>query len=307
MYNPNNYIATQTTLGENTQQTHQMPAKNTVGSANTGTLNYLRDMKVFDSELIPEKARKVVEEVKEFTAKDILGIKTPNWNTSTYVDKMKSYERQVPLDKKKFEIRSGLRDENPVPIKSKNTYEGTDSRNNYTGWNVSVEVTTKELKKNYETVNSLSKEKAKRANSTLLEKGKYTRPEAMQQTFIQQAREEKAKEDELRQKIRQDYLHECPSASKEKVEANVFKRVAQLKLKQKQAQQAQIISTEETFKPNMKKTIKHRKVKVYYHDGAWVHSQVAQKEAWSCCMNEDYNSKGCCIKKRDLDRWQTTL
>lgn len=49
-------------------------------------MNYLRDMKAFSSDHVPDKTRKVVEEVKEFKAPDILGIKKPEWNTSTYVN-----------------------------------------------------------------------------------------------------------------------------------------------------------------------------------------------------------------------------
>lgn len=36
---------------------------------------------------------------------------------------------------------------------------------------------------------------------------------------------------ELRAKIREEYKYECPEASDEKIAANVFKRVAEYKLK----------------------------------------------------------------------------
>jgi len=51
------------------------------------------------------------------------------------VDRTKYYSDQIPLEKKKFEIRQGLRDFNePEASKTKanKMWSGTETRNNYT-------------------------------------------------------------------------------------------------------------------------------------------------------------------------------
>lgn len=88
-------------------------AKNLVGSVKSGALNYIRDIKAFDSSLVPNEVtviqtREKVDYVKEFKAPDILGLKKPEWNNSTHVIKHKSYADQVPFAKRKFDVRTNL-------------------------------------------------------------------------------------------------------------------------------------------------------------------------------------------------------
>ena len=60
--------------------------------------------------------------IKEFITPDILGIKTPEWNSSTYLNRMHKYEEQTTFDKKRFEIRAGLRDEQTLPPRPNKIY-----------------------------------------------------------------------------------------------------------------------------------------------------------------------------------------
>mmetsp|Transcript_24492 Transcript_24492/g.24210 ORF Transcript_24492/g.24210 Transcript_24492/m.24210 type:complete len:153 (-) Transcript_24492:16-474(-) len=147
-------------------------------------------------------------------------------------------------------------------------------------------------------------ETAKKNKKLLLVKG-YVKPDMGQTILNEKLRDIKNREEELRNKIRQEYLYECPGSSKEKTAAGVFKMVEKYKIKQRQAEIAKVEVHDETFKPELGKTLKTRKTKEYFHDGAWVMNEDLEKEAWSCCMNEDETSKGCCVRIRDLDRWQT--
>ena len=138
----------------------------------------------------------------------------------------------------------------------------------------------------------------------ILERTGYKNPARAQSEMSRNLRMSKIADAELREKIRQDYLYECPIASEQKVTANVVKRVEEFKQKARQAE----IEQEEhpgTYKPDLSKTLKSRKVKERYHNGAWGYSEIAGTQAWSCCMCESESAPGCCIKVRDLDRWNT--
>lgn len=121
--------------------------KNLVGSIKSGTLNYIRDMKAFDPQLIPPHVREKVQFVKQFVEKDMLGTRPKEWTTSTYVNRMRPYERQVDFEAWKFQTRAGLRDEHKLPEKVTRTFTGCETRNDFQGWNVSNEVSQRELKK----------------------------------------------------------------------------------------------------------------------------------------------------------------
>lgn len=104
--------------------------KNVIGSAKSNNLNYPKDQKFFHGNDIPEKSKNAVAEVKDaFAHHD-----RPNWNAS--VSKVK-----VPIDDNDerllFNIRKGLCDFQPINHKPNKVYDGTDTRNDYTGWNVS--------------------------------------------------------------------------------------------------------------------------------------------------------------------------
>lgn len=111
--------------------------KNLIGSVRNNNLNYPKDQKFFHGTDVPEKARQAVIEMKEATDKDIFKLKRPKWNAS--VSKAK-----VPIDDNDennlFAIRKGFKDFHPLDNKHGKVYEGADTRNDYTGWNVSNQV-----------------------------------------------------------------------------------------------------------------------------------------------------------------------
>jgi hypothetical protein len=107
----------------------------------------------------------------------------------------------------------------------------------------------------------------------------------------------------LKHKILEKIVHDNPDISHEKTAAAVFKQVAESKLKD--IQQKFYGVKEESFEPDVSKTIKRRSVKKFKHDGCFQFNQALNKEIWSCCANENKDSKGCVVTYKDPDKWQT--
>lgn len=108
-----------------------------IGGVKNHNINYPKDQKFFHGNDIPTIARQAVTEVKDAIDKDIFKLKRPKWNASVSVEK-------EPIDdndeRKVFAIRKGFEDFHPLEVKPGKVYEGTDTRNNYTAWNVSNQV-----------------------------------------------------------------------------------------------------------------------------------------------------------------------
>lgn len=71
-----------------------------------------------------------------------------------------------------------------------------------------------------------------------------------------------------------------PRASKEKVEATVYRRMYEV---QHIAQEPE--DPELTLRPDMTRTLQNTKGRKYYHNGKWENNKFEGKECWSCCMN----------------------
>ena len=103
--------------------------------------------------------------------------------------------------------------------------------------------------------------------------------------------------------------YEMPRASKEKVEAMVFKRMYEKKHKAEEPHDPEL-----TLKPSLGQSLENTKQKKYHHTGTWGKWQwkkldptkppvLSEKEYWSCCMNKDKDSEGCVAKIKDKKRW----
>jgi len=125
-------------------------------------------------------------------------------------------------------------------------------------------------------------------------------------TFNDTLRAKKREEKELRDDIRKKYIFENPAATKEKVNAGVFRMVHEHQVKSAKPQSEELILNL-TFKPNMTQTLKPKiKVKAY-HSGKWGEYMIPQEKqkinCWSCCMDENEESDGCVIINVDQNRW----
>ena len=62
----------------------------------------------------------------------------------------------------------------------------------------------------------------------------------------------------------------------------------------------------------MTQTLMGKVTSKQFHNGIWQLFKITKKEgveeyyAWSCCMNETYDSSGCVTKKVDGNRWNLT-
>ena len=72
--------------------------------------------------------------MKYETDVDVLKRHPPKWNSSVHLEKIPDLKDFY------FKIRTGLKDESFVDTKSKTIYAGTETRNDYTGWNVSIDI-----------------------------------------------------------------------------------------------------------------------------------------------------------------------
>jgi hypothetical protein len=82
--------------------------------------------------------------MKDLTDKDLLCKKKPEWSNSNNVPHHETihetFNHPVAIEKKLFEIRTGLRDETILKAKDPKVYPGTDTRDVYhDGWNVSIQ------------------------------------------------------------------------------------------------------------------------------------------------------------------------
>ena len=279
--------------------------KNLVGSIKSGTVNYIRDMKAFDPQLIPPDVRSKVQAVKQFVEKDMLGTRSKEWTTSTYVDRMRPYARQVDFEAWKFQTRAGLRDEHKPRAKDPREFTGCETRNDYQGWNVSNEISQRELKRQlaalYIVCRTDEYHRLARSKSAKVLAG-YKNPVRLQNEFSQSLRRQKEVESTLRDTLRKVYVYDHPTASSAKISANVFRLAEITKLKQRQAElySGEVISK---FRPDMTKTLTSRRLLEYSHNGVWKLYELTGKNCWSCCLSEQQDSQGCVVKVRDSDRW----
>jgi hypothetical protein len=124
----------QSTFNGGLTRATQMRRTNIIGSIRNNNLNYPKDQKFFHNSDVPDKAKEAASEMKQEIDKDIFKLKKPKWNASVSKAKeIKDDNDEINL----FSIKKGLQDFSAIPVKETKPYEGCDSRNNYTSWNVS--------------------------------------------------------------------------------------------------------------------------------------------------------------------------
>ncbi len=90
----------------------------------------------------------MVKEVQQFIDPDILELRKKTWNPS--VSCPKNNEQDETFERKLIKIRLGLIDQ-PVPkAKTPKMERGTDTRDEYTNWNVSTEQFVRERRRQLE-------------------------------------------------------------------------------------------------------------------------------------------------------------
>jgi hypothetical protein len=108
-----------------------------IGSIRTGKFDYDRDEHFWGPESVPHKARDAVRKAKGLTDPDVLELKKKEWNLSNQLSRNPSVDE--PFERKLIRVRMGLLDQPHVKMSLPRLHIGCDTRNEYTGWNVSVQ------------------------------------------------------------------------------------------------------------------------------------------------------------------------
>jgi len=256
----------------------------------------------FAKEELPQHALQAKHDMKDLVDPDLLGLRKKEWNRSVAVARNISEEED--FQRKLTKIKMGLHDFPMPKYQEKYIEEGTDTRNDYTGWNVSTEPLNKFERTRLldkQTTHSLAKTQV--AFNSLKE---YNTPTDSITVLNDTLRQKKREEKELREEIKKKYIFENPAATKERVNAGVFRMVYEHQVKSAKPQSEELILNL-TFKPNLTGTLRPKiKVKAY-HSGKWGEYVSPQEQepiyCWSCCMDENHDSDGCVRINVDKDRW----
>ena len=110
-------------------------------------LDFENNYKKFSDDFVLPNVVQSKKEAKDLVDPDILELKKKEWNISYNLKN----DVKPELQKKLFEITSGLKDFKVVPIKKKEVTEGVDSRDHLeidgSVWNISNQVSLKDFKK----------------------------------------------------------------------------------------------------------------------------------------------------------------
>jgi len=275
-----------------------------IGSVQSGILNFAPDQRYFQSADIPDKASDVKKAVKDDIDPDILGIRKRNWNSSVSIPKTVNdkKEEQDDLNLQLTKVRAGLNDAPIAKYRAKKIPVGVDSRNDYTGWNVSTAQDVGERKRQLEDERQFVQVMHTKKNDTFLRTTGYKGLKQKTKDINESFRQTKMDDQAMKMMLRKEFHYEDPLASEARIEAVVHKRL----IEQKRAEKATAYDPdiqETRKKPDMSKTLISVKKKVYHHNGAWTHSNIEGCHAWSCCMNTKKDSQGCVLQIVDPNRW----
>jgi hypothetical protein len=170
------------------------------------------------------------------------------------------------------------------------------------------------------------------AENMIRSRGDYRPPEQLTVDLNEQRRRDKIAMEEERAKLVKEVKYDLPKASKQKVDAIVFK----LQQERKHIQEIVPDDPELTLRPDTSKTLRVTAQRKYYHTGKWQKSAFSTDEpeeekrppptgekkdsggklgesaaagknekgfSWSCCMSGDRDSEGCVAYKYDKSRW----
>ncbi|KRX09907.1 Protein kinase-like domain [Pseudocohnilembus persalinus] len=271
-------------------------------------INYELKESKFDIQDTPIQKLLIKQEIKDTYLPDVLELKKKKWNNSTTLPQNPLLEE--PHAKKLMNIKLGLADSKSVQPSKKKLYIGTESRNDYTGWNNSTLFEKNRANyfaitplKNLQKIAQSTKNLRQQKNETLLPIN-YQNPFQIQNTFEKQSRLSKIADRQILSEIKQQYIFQNPDASQEKVQAAAFRLNYEQKLKSKQNENLDE-NQQCTFSPNISLTTNNKRnyqIKTY-HSGNFekiqqisVNSEqkkLKQKWAYSCCLSPEKNSTGC--------------
>jgi len=269
-----------------------------VGSVRLARVNFERGEQIFPKEDIPKQNLESKHQMKQLVDPDILGLRKKEWNPSAAVP---INTQEEDFERKLTKIKLGFFD-TPLPkYRSPKIEAGTDTRNNYTNWNVSTEAVSRF--KSQEQVDSLTQHALEKTHARFNKIRDYKTPTETIKAFNETIRQTKRDEKEIRDQFKDKYRFENPAATEERINAGVNRLVYEHKMNTIRPQSEDPMHNQ-TFKPDLTKTLKPAISHYAYHNGSWgVSALTPEVEVWSCCMTEKKTGEGCVKVKMNRDKW----
>jgi len=269
-----------------------------VGSVTLGRMNFEQGEQIFPKEDVPVYKVEAKNQMAQLVDPDILGLRKKGWNKSTYT---RDHNQEEDFERKLTKIKLGFFD-TPLPKYREAKIEaGTDTRNEYMGWNVSTEPTNKF--QNQRNINELTKQSIEKTKTHFKKISDYKNPTQTIRNFNDTLRQTKRDEQEIRTQFKEKMRFENPSATEERINAGVNRLVYEHKVANNRPQ-SEDPTQKLTFKPDLSKTLTQNFGSYAYHNGSYGKHPLAQeKEVWSCCMMERRTGEGCVKVKVNRDKW----
>ena len=100
------------------------------------------------------------------------------------------------------------------------------------------------------------------------------------------------------------YCYDNPTASETRVRGALHRLTMEAAIKERKDEEALAELPDTRFQARMTKLQKSKIKMVYTHSGVWQKFVRGEEEewAWSCCQNEDEESRGCVRRVQDNNK-----
>mmetsp|Transcript_56975 Transcript_56975/g.90282 ORF Transcript_56975/g.90282 Transcript_56975/m.90282 type:complete len:348 (-) Transcript_56975:57-1100(-) len=315
-----------------------LTSKFQVGSAKSDKINYTLAQKVFHSGDVPQEVLDSKRAVQKKKQPNILGTEKRDWNSSTIADQKIQKDMHKDLKRHLLEIRAGIHDEKilkpckahsdeqiierykfvvamtgqgPIGKLTGKWFNAIDERglpahcvaDHWNDWNASYSTHTKDDIQQAHAVVQQKDDRRKRmmTRDNKVNSEAYVNPTQAIANMNDRLRERKIDFQDLKVQFKRELKVEFPQASEERLQA-----MAQRLLNEKllaDEKMARFPVQHESFRPNLSLTTQDRRYKEFYHPGTFVWHEAEKREAWTCCMNFGWGSRGCEFKVVNPDTW----
>lgn len=315
-----------------------LTSKFQVGSAKSDKINYTLAQKVFHSGDVPHEVLESKRAVQKRKQPNILGTEKRDWNSSTIADQKIQKDVHKDLKRHLLQVRAGLHDERilkpckahtdeaiverhkfivaltgqgPVGKLSGRWFNAIDERglpahciaDHWSDWNSSYSTHTKEDIVQAQAVVQQKDDRRRRlmAQESKLNKDAYVNPTKAITNMNDRLRERKVDFQDLKDQFKRELKVEFPQASEERLQAMAQRLLNEKLLADEKMSRFPV--QHESFRPNLSLTTQDRRYKQHFHPGTFVWNEAEKREAWTCCLNFDHDSRGCESRVVNPDSW----
>ncbi|CAE7687995.1 unnamed protein product [Symbiodinium sp. CCMP2456] len=315
-----------------------LTSKFQVGSAKSDKINYTLAQKVFHSGDVPHEVLESKRAVQKRKQPNILGTEKRDWNSSTIADQKIQKDVHKDLKRHLLQVRAGLHDEKilkpckahtdeaiverhkfivaltgqgPVGKLSGRWFNAIDERglpahciaDHWSDWNSSYSTHTKEDVVQAHAVVQQKDDRRRRmmGKESKLNKDAYVNPTKAITNMNDRLRERKVDFQDLKDQFKRELKVEFPQASEERLQAMAQRLLNEKLLADEKMSRFPV--QHESFRPNLSLTTQDRRYKEHFHPGTFVWNEAEKREAWTCCLNFDADSRGCESRVVNPDAW----